>query len=159
MLPFDPMYKLMAALAESADAPGKDVVRCYVKGAASTVLSHAASALLAGPSVPWDEDLRTRAQANVRRMEEDGLRVMACGYGDLDPGSFDPEGDPLDYVEGLEFTSLDGMVLKIAAGQPFNPAQVLWIHFFISTPFGVFGLDQTAPGLCGFARAQAASRS
>ncbi len=43
-------------------------------------------------------------------MEEDGLRVMASGFRDLDPASFDPDGDLLGYVEGLEITSLVGMV-------------------------------------------------
>ena len=109
-LPFDPTYKLMAAFTKTSDASGPDVVRCYVKGAAPAVMSHAASALSAGQRVPWDEALRRRAQANVRRMEEDGLRVMASGFRDLDPGSFDPEGDLLGYVDALEITSLVGMV-------------------------------------------------
>ncbi len=109
-LPFDPTYKLMAAFTKTSDASGKEVVRCYVKGAAPAVMSHAASALSAGQSIPWDTDLRTRAQANVRRMEEGGLRVMAAGFRDLDPVSFDPDGDLLGYVEGLEITSLVGMV-------------------------------------------------
>ena len=109
-LPFDPTYKLMAAFTKTSDASGKDVVRCYVKGAAPAVTSHAASALSAGQSIPWDTDLRTRAEANVRRMEEGGLRVMAAGFRDLDPASFDPEGDLLGYVEGLQITSLVGMV-------------------------------------------------
>src|SRR5207248_6498567 len=39
-------------------------------------------------------------------------------------------------------------LLNIAAGQPFTPPQVLWIHFFISAPFGVaLGLDRATPGL------------
>ena len=59
-LPFDPTYKLMAAFTEAADASGKDVVRCYVKGAAPAVMSHASSALSAGQSIPWD---RTCARA------------------------------------------------------------------------------------------------
>jgi Ca2+-transporting ATPase len=109
-LPFDPTYKLMAAFAKAADASGNDVVRCYVKGAAPAVMSHASSALSAGTSIPWDEDLRGRAEANMRRMGEAGLRVMAAAYRDLDPGSFDAEGDLLSYVAGLELTSLVGMV-------------------------------------------------
>ena len=45
-------------------------------------------------------------------------------------------------------TFLGATVLDIAAGQPFTPPQVLWIHFFISAPFGVaLGLDQQTPGL------------
>ena len=109
-LPFDPTYKLMAAFARTSDATGREVVRCFVKGAAPAVISHTGSALSAGQSIPWDEDLRTRAEANVARMGEEGLRVMAAGFRDLDPASFDPCGDLLGYVEGLEITSLVGMV-------------------------------------------------
>ncbi|HUA04896.1 MAG TPA: cation-transporting P-type ATPase [Solirubrobacteraceae bacterium] len=109
-LPFDPTYKLMAAFTTATDAWGKEVVRCYVKGAAPAVMSHASSALSAGQSIPWDDDLRTRAEANVQRMGEAGLRVMAAAYRDLDPDSFDADGDLLGYVESLEMTSLVGMV-------------------------------------------------
>ncbi len=45
-------------------------------------------------------------------------------------------------------TFLGATLLNIAAGEPFSPAQVLWIHFFISAPFGVaLGLDRATPGL------------
>jgi P-type Ca2+ transporter type 2C len=45
-------------------------------------------------------------------------------------------------------TVLGATVLNIAAGQPFTPAQVLYIHFFVSAPFGVaLGLDHATPGL------------
>jgi Ca2+-transporting ATPase len=109
-LPFDPTYKLMAAFTKTTDASGKDVVRCYVKGAAPAVMSHASTALSAGQSIPWDDDLHTRAEASMRRMGEAGLRVMAAAYRDLDPVSFDAGGDLLAYIEGLEMTSLVGMV-------------------------------------------------
>jgi P-type Ca2+ transporter type 2C len=109
-LPFDPTYKLMAAFTKTSDAAGREVVRCFVKGAAPAVMSHAASALSAGQSIPWDADLRARAEANVTRMGEQGLRVMAGAFRDLDPVSFDPEGDLLGYVAALELTSLVGMV-------------------------------------------------
>jgi len=109
-LPFDPTYKLMAAFTKTTDAAGQDVVRCYVKGAAPAVMSHAATALSAGQSIPWDDELRNLAEANVRRMEEDGLRVMAAGFRDLDPATFDPAGELLTHVAGLEMTSLVGMV-------------------------------------------------
>jgi len=45
-------------------------------------------------------------------------------------------------------TFLGATLLNIAAGEPFSPAQVLYIHFFVSAPFGVaLGLDQATPGL------------
>jgi P-type Ca2+ transporter type 2C len=109
-LPFDPTYKLMAVFTKASNAAGEQVVRCFVKGAAPAVMSHASGALSAGRRIPWDEELRARAEANVRRMGEEGLRVMASGYRDLDPASFEPDGDLLAHVEGLELTSLVGMV-------------------------------------------------
>jgi Ca2+-transporting ATPase len=109
-LPFDPTYKLMAVFTEAADKAGNEIVRCFVKGAAPAVMSHASSALAAGQSIPWDEDLQARAEANVLRMGEDGLRVMAAASRDLDPASFDPDGDLLSYIDGLEMASLVGMV-------------------------------------------------
>ncbi|HYB25151.1 MAG TPA: cation-transporting P-type ATPase [Solirubrobacteraceae bacterium] len=109
-LPFDPTYKLMAAFTRTTDAADRERVRCYVKGAAPAVMSHASAALSAGQSIPWDEDLREKAEAHVQRMEKAGLRVMAAASRDLDPETFDPDGDLLACVEGLEMTSLVGMV-------------------------------------------------
>jgi P-type Ca2+ transporter type 2C len=109
-LPFDPTYKLMAVFTSARNAAGAEVVRCFVKGAAPAVMSHAATALAGTSSIPWDEDLRGRAQANVTRMERKGLRVMAAGSRDLEPGEFDADGDLLGYVAGLQMTSLVGMV-------------------------------------------------
>jgi Ca2+-transporting ATPase len=45
-------------------------------------------------------------------------------------------------------TFLGASLFNIAAGQPFTPAQVLWIHFLISAPFGVaLGFDEETAGL------------
>jgi P-type Ca2+ transporter type 2C len=109
-LPFDPGYKLMATFNQAKDAAGNDVVRCYVKGAAPAVMSRAATALSNGASIPWDDALRQRADEQVQRMGGLGLRVMAGAFRDLDPASFDPDGDLLALVQGLEMTSLVGMV-------------------------------------------------
>ena len=35
----------------------------------------------------------------MQRMGEDGLRVMAAAYRDIDPAAFDPDGDLLAHVE------------------------------------------------------------
>ncbi len=109
-LPFDPTYKLMATFNRTTDAAGQDIVRCYVKGAAPAVLGRAASALSSGKSVPVDASMKKKAAAEVTRMEGEGLRVMAAGFRDLDPASFDPAGNLLDHVTGLEVTGLVGMV-------------------------------------------------
>ena len=109
-LPFDPTYKLMATFNSTKDANGTPVVRCFVKGAAPAVMACAATALREGKSVPWDADLSRKGRENMERMEGAGQRVMAAAVRDLDPGTFDPNGDLLGYVVDLEMTSLVGMV-------------------------------------------------
>jgi P-type Ca2+ transporter type 2C len=109
-LPFDPTYKLMATFHSTADATGRPVVRCFVKGAAPAVLQRATGARSAGVSIPWDADLAQRAQQHIERMAGAGQRVMAAASRDLDPAVFDPEGDLLVHVTQLEVTGLVGMV-------------------------------------------------
>ncbi|MFE5555674.1 cation-translocating P-type ATPase [Streptomyces sp. NPDC056544] len=109
-LPFDPEYKLMATFHSAVDASGRQVVRCFVKGAAPAVMARATTALAAGESVPWDADLLRRAEEQSERMGGEGRRVMAAAMRDLDPDGFDPEGDLLAYVTELRMTSLVGMV-------------------------------------------------
>jgi P-type Ca2+ transporter type 2C len=47
-------------------------------------------------------------------------------------------------------TFLGATIFNIAAGEPFTPAQVLWIHFFVNAPFGfALGFDLATPGLMG----------
>jgi P-type Ca2+ transporter type 2C len=43
---------------------------------------------------------------------------------------------------------LGATIFNIAGGEPFTPAQVLWIHFIVNAPFGfALGFDQETPGL------------
>jgi P-type Ca2+ transporter type 2C len=45
-------------------------------------------------------------------------------------------------------TFLGATLFNIADGEPFNPAQVLWIHFLVNAPFGfALGFDRQSPGL------------
>jgi Ca2+-transporting ATPase len=47
-------------------------------------------------------------------------------------------------------TFLGATLFNIAAGEPFTPAQVLWIHFIVNGAFGFsLGFDQESPGLMG----------
>jgi P-type Ca2+ transporter type 2C len=109
-LPFDPTYKLMATFHAAADGTGRPVVRCFVKGAAPAVMSRAATALSGVGSIAWDSELNEQHVAHMERMEGEGRRVMAAAIRDLDPAGFDPDGDLLGYVTGLQMTSLVGMV-------------------------------------------------
>ena len=109
-LPFDPTYKLMATFNSATDGAGREVVRCFVKGAAPAVMGRAATALSGGTSIPWDTGLSDQHRAHLERMEGEGRRVMAAATRDLDPAGFDPGGDLLGYVTDLQLTSLVGMV-------------------------------------------------
>jgi Ca2+-transporting ATPase len=45
-------------------------------------------------------------------------------------------------------TFLGATIFNIAMGEPFTPAQVLWIHFVVNAPFGfALGFDRETPGL------------
>ena len=47
-------------------------------------------------------------------------------------------------------TFLGASLFDLAAGQPFTPAQILWINFAVNAPFGVaLGFDMETPGLMG----------
>ena len=110
-LPFDTAYKLMATFHEMTDASGREVIRCFVKGAPDQLLERAAtvSDADAGP-VPADGESRQRYLAGNQRLGEQGLRVIATARKDLDPAAFDPGADLLPLVTGLELLALVGIV-------------------------------------------------
>jgi P-type Ca2+ transporter type 2C len=110
-LPFDAAYKLMATFHAMTDRSGKDVVRCYVKGAPDQLLARAATVFSAdaGP-VPADGEFRERYLAENRRMGKQGLRVLATARKDFDLATFDPRADLLPLITDLEMLALVGIV-------------------------------------------------
>jgi P-type Ca2+ transporter type 2C len=110
-LPFDAAYKLMATFHRMTGESGREVVRCYVKGAPDQLLTRAATVFDAdaGP-VPADGRFRELYQAENQRMGEQGLRVMATARRDFDLAAFDPGADLLPLVTDLELLALVGIV-------------------------------------------------
>ena len=110
-LPFDAAYKLMATFHKMTDTSGREVIRCFVKGAPDQLLARAAtmSDADAGPA-PADGEFRQRYLAENQRLGEQGLRVMATARKDFDPAAFDPGADLLPLVTGLELLALVGIV-------------------------------------------------
>ena len=110
-LPFDSEYKMMATFHEMQDESGRDVIRCLVKGAPDQLLARAAFR-------PAPEDLsragRRGLQAALHGRERaarcQGLRVMATGRKDFDPGGFDPSADLLPLLDGMTVLALVGIV-------------------------------------------------
>ena len=110
-LPFDAAYKLMATFHEMTDASGREVIRCFVKGAPDRLLARAATVSDAGAGpAPADGESRQRYLAESQRLGEQGLRVMAVARKDFDPAAFDPGADLLPLVTGLELLALVGIV-------------------------------------------------
>ena len=109
-LPFDPTYKLMAAFCDAKDAQGNAVVRVFVKGAAPAVIGRTTSALAKGQSIPWGDQQNTRSGEEMDRLGGEGLRIMAAAMKDMDPKDFDPAGDLLSMVQGLQMTAIVGMM-------------------------------------------------
>jgi P-type Ca2+ transporter type 2C len=109
-LPFDAAYKMMATFHAMRDASGKDVIRCYVKGAPDQLLARAVGAHGPdGTEVPV-EQLRDAYLAENERLGTQGLRVMATGQKDFDPATFDPDADLLPLLDGMTLLAIVGIV-------------------------------------------------
>ena len=96
-LPFDAAYKLMATFHRMTDESGREVVRCFVKGAPDQLLARAATV--------YDADAGRRCRADERRsgqrylaenprLGEQGLRVLATAPQGLRPGQLRPRRRP-----------------------------------------------------------------
>src|SRR5215207_2868277 len=88
-VPFDAAYKFMATFHEMHDEAGKPVVRAYVKGAPDQLLARAANAIRPDGGTAPIADVRDPYLAENDRLGSQGLRVMATGYRDFDPATFD----------------------------------------------------------------------
>jgi Ca2+-transporting ATPase len=109
-LPFDAAYKMMATFHAMKDAAGKDVVRCYAKGAPDQLLARAVSAHGPdGTEVPIAQ-IQDAYQAENERLGTMGLRVMATGQKDFDRSTFDPNADLLPLLDGMTLLALVGIV-------------------------------------------------
>jgi Ca2+-transporting ATPase len=111
-LPFDTAYKLMATFHNMKDESGRDVVRCFVKGAPDQVLTRATRTLAPDDLQLIDADagFKERYEAENERLGEQGLRVLATGRKDFDPASFDRNADLLPLLDGLTALGLVGIV-------------------------------------------------
>jgi Ca2+-transporting ATPase len=111
-LPFDAAYKLMATFHRMKDESGREVVRCFVKGAPDQLLARGTMTLAPDDLSPLavDDELRKRYEDENARLGEQGLRVLATGRKDFDPATFDPNADLLPLLDGLTLLALVGIV-------------------------------------------------
>ncbi len=110
-IPFDSDYKLMGTFHKMKDEQGKEVVRCFVKGAPDVLIPRTASFWVpGGENAPASEETRRLALAGNERMAEAGERVMVVARKDFDPATFDPKSELLDRVKDLTFLAMVGIV-------------------------------------------------
>ena len=118
-LPFDSERKLMSTVHPLPGQPGR--YRVMVKGAPDVLLSRCAR-ILAGTAVPLTASLARDVEGANASMAEQALRVLACGYKDIEKL---PAGSPAggELETGLTFVGLVGMIdpprleVKDAVGQ------------------------------------------
>jgi len=109
-LPFDAAYKLMATFHRMQGDDGREVIRCFVKGAPDQLLARSKYSLdVHQERVPIDE-VRSEYTENNERLGKQGLRVMAVARRDFEPASFDPSADLLSQVCDLTMLALVGIV-------------------------------------------------
>ncbi len=102
-LPFDSDRKLMSTV-----HPVGGKYRVMVKGAPDVLLSRCTH-ILAGSAVPLTASLARDVEAANASMAEQALRVLACGYKDIEVL---PSGNPIseELETGLTFVGLVGMI-------------------------------------------------
>src|SRR3954451_21490249 len=110
-LPFDTAYKLMATFHRMTDESGRDVIRCFVKGAPDQLLARASSHLDPALTIaPADTAFEGRYLDENERLARKGLRVIATARKDFDAAAFDPSVDLLGLMDGLTLLALVGIV-------------------------------------------------
>jgi Ca2+-transporting ATPase len=110
-VPLDSEYKFMATFHEMMDDDGRDVVRCYVKGAPDVILARSTSLRVdKSQTVSMDESLRPRVEHANEDLAAQGMRILVVAERDFEPVTFDPQADLLDDVNELTLLAMIGIV-------------------------------------------------
>jgi len=109
-VPFDSDYKFMATFHRWTDEQGRDVVRCFVKGAPD-VLAVRADRYLGGTDIlPLDDRARERYERANHIMAEQGMRVLAVGAADFAVADVEAAADLKDMLDRIVLIALVGIV-------------------------------------------------
>ncbi len=110
-VPFDSDYKFMATFHNMKNHEGKDVIRCFVKGAPDVLIARGGSYWMPGGEVlPLAEENRPLALKENDRIAQAGERVMVVARRDFDQKTFDPKGKLIDLVNDLTILAMVGIV-------------------------------------------------
>jgi Ca2+-transporting ATPase len=110
-VPFDSEYKFMATFHRMVDRGGRQVVRCFVKGAPDVLIDRGGSYWSPDGEVhAIADDQRAAALAENERMAASGERVMVVARRDFDPAEIDLDGDLIGLVHDLTVIAMVGIV-------------------------------------------------
>jgi Ca2+-transporting ATPase len=109
-VPFDSAYKYMATFQNMVNEENKPVVRCYVKGAPDVLLGLSSGVNWTDGQRFAMEEARPKALALNEEMAAEGLRVMALAVRDIEPDTFNPDGDLQPLVSDLTLLGMVGIV-------------------------------------------------
>jgi P-type Ca2+ transporter type 2C len=109
-IPFDSDYKLVATFHRWTDDRGRQVVRCFVKGAPDGLSSRADRYLGESDTMPFDATARARHERANAGLAAQGMRVMAIGVEDFPLAGFGPAGDPKEMLDRPVLVALVGIV-------------------------------------------------
>ena len=110
-VPFDSDYKFMATFHMMTDEQGKQVVRCFVKGAPDVLIARSGYYWVPGEKgKPVTDENRKMALDENERIAKAGERVMVVARRDFDPQTFDPKANLIDLVKDLTILAMVGIV-------------------------------------------------
>ncbi|HEB77515.1 MAG TPA: HAD family hydrolase, partial [Methylothermaceae bacterium] len=104
-IPFDTAYKFMATFHRRGDR-----VVILVKGAPEVLLERCSRVLEPEGVVPLSSQRRRWWLVVNEALAGQGLRILASARRELAADAFDPQADPLDYVQDLTLLGLAGLM-------------------------------------------------
>ncbi|WP_449063471.1 cation-translocating P-type ATPase [Planomonospora algeriensis] len=109
-IPFDSDYKFMATFHRWTDDAGREIVRCFVKGAPDVLSARAVRHLGEDGIAAFDDAARKRYDRANADLAGQGMRVMAVGGEDFPAEGFDPGDDPKVLLDRITLFALVGIV-------------------------------------------------
>jgi P-type Ca2+ transporter type 2C len=109
-VPFNSEYKFMATFHRWTNNQGRDVVRCFVKGAPDVLAGRADRYLSSDEIVPFDDAARDQYERANTTLAKQGMRVLAVGTEDFTLGDLDAAADPKDLLNRVTLIALVGIV-------------------------------------------------
>ena len=103
-VPFDSDYKFMATFHRWTDRGGRNVVRCFIKGAPDVLVGRADRYLGGTEILDLDDATRERYTRSNTELAGQGMRVLAVGGQDF------TDTDPKELIDRIILVALVGIV-------------------------------------------------